>query len=42
MFWLQLSTLVLINLLILALLASQTPTRWFSLTSAQPHRRTPG
>ncbi|MCI2420409.1 hypothetical protein MOQ72_23460 [Saccharopolyspora sp. K220] len=35
MFWLQLSTLVLINLLILALLASQMPMRWSSLAPAQ-------
>jgi hypothetical protein len=35
MFWLQLSTFILINLLIVALLASQLPIRWLSFTSAQ-------
>lgn len=35
MFWLQLSTFVSFNVLILALLASRMPTRWFSLSAAQ-------
>jgi hypothetical protein len=34
MFWLQLSTFILINLLIVTLLASRLPTHWLSFTSA--------
>jgi hypothetical protein len=35
MFWIQLSTFILFNVLILAMLASQAPAHWFSLTSPQ-------
>jgi hypothetical protein len=35
MFWLQLSTFALFNVLILAMLASRLPTHWFSLSAAQ-------